>query len=121
MNVSKLKNLQVFDKKGKFTNCSLGTLQDSNRLIAVNKKYLAMIWENNKKLIVMDSSKPMKVDEKNPYFNYQCQDNVLDLEFSPFNDNILTSSINRSVVLWNIEENEAKKSILKEKGTYKNH
>ena len=119
MSISKFKELKGEDKEGKFTNCYLGIAYQQNRLIAVNKKYLAMIWENNKKIIVMDSSKPKKIPYQIPYLIIP--NNALDLEFSPFNDNILASSSHSSVLLWKIPEKGVTENIMKEEGTYAKH
>ena len=122
MNISsEFKGLQGVDIKEKFTNCCLGNPNLSNRLIAVNKKYLAMIWDDYRKIIVIDSSsKSTKLDQQFP--SLYSQYNALDLEFSPFNDNLLASSTYSSVLLWRIPQNGLTNDlIIKEEGEYKNH
>ena len=96
-----MKNISV-NIKNYFTNCFLSEEQTEGRLIAVNEKYLAMSWINNDEIALVDSSKSKKIQPNSPYLkgNYS---NILDLEFSPFYNNILASGYSdNSVLLWNI-------------------
>ena len=106
MNSFKIKKLEGTDRKEKFTNCSLVSPAESNRLIAVNKKFLAMSLLNDRKIIIVDSSKPSKINEQQPHLRKSSY-KILDLEFSPFNNNILASStLDRSVLLWKYQKKD---------------
>ena len=121
MNSFKFNKLDGVDKKEKFTNCSLDNPSECSRLIAVNKKFLAMSLLNDGKIIVVDSSRPIKIDEHQPHLKRSSYKN-LDLEFSPFNNNILASSTSdKSVLLWKIPEDGLTGNITKEVGIYKKH
>ena len=103
-----MKKISGFDHKEKFLNCNLLQDQIEGRLIAVNKKFLAMNWNSEGEILITDSSKPIKINPFHTIFqrNYS---KTLDLEFSPFNDNLLASGHeNQSVVLWKIPDNDFK-------------
>ena len=94
--------------KEHFSNCDLSTISTEGRLIAVNEKYLAMYWKNNSEIVIVDSSKPLTIKDNLP--RIKGLSNILDLEFSPFNNNILASCDNgnkgNSVLLWKIPETD---------------
>ena len=108
-----------YELREHFSNCDLSTVQTEGRLIAVNEKFLAMSWKNDSGIVIADSSKPLNLKDYQP--NIKGFSNLLDLEFSPFNNNILSfcdnSNTGNSVRLWKISENELTKEML----NYKEH
>ena len=117
---SKYKDLKGIDIPEKFTNCQLGNYNISNRIIAVNEKYLAMLWEGDKKIKIVDSSCTMNINDEIPCLN--SENNIMDLEFSPFHNNLLASSTaNKSVLLWKIPENGINENNINEKAEYTKH
>ena len=121
MNTQLFKSIVCTEKKDKFTNCNLSSISSDGRLIAVNDKFLAMSHKNKGEIVVVDSSNPSIIKENSPCFKNN-NGNVLDLEFSPFNNNLLVSSNdNNSVLLWNIPEGGLKQNITKEFNIYNKH
>ena len=87
--------------KDDFQNCFLSEEQTEGRLIAVNEKYLAMSWINNGQIVLFDISN----SKGNSFYFRWNNSNILDLEFSPFYNNILASGYSdNSVLLWNIQK-----------------
>jgi len=86
------------------------------RQMVINKKYLAMSSINNGEIDIFDSSESYEI--RNIQSNININDNqnrILDIEFSPFKDNILALAYeNKSVVLWKIPEGNINKNIAKE-------
>ena len=91
------------------------------RPMAINKKYLAMSSINVGEIAIFDSSKSYKI--KNIQSQIKINNSkIQDIEFSPFNDNILALAYeNKSVVLWKIPEGNINKNITKDFQIYKNH
>ena len=86
----------------KFTNCKLSKKETEGRLIAVNDKFLAMSWDDQGEIVIVDSSIPLDINEEQPRLKGYSK-NIYDLEFSPFNSNILASCYDdNSVLLWKI-------------------
>jgi hypothetical protein len=85
-----MKKISGVDKNEKFTNCDLLQDQIEGRLISVNKKFLAMNWKNEGQIAITDSSKPIKINPSCQIFK-RYNSKILDLEFSPFNNNLLAS------------------------------
>jgi len=79
--------------------------------MAINKKYLATSSLNDCEIDIFDSSKSYEIT--NIQSNIKINDNqnrILDIEFSPFKDNILALAYeNKSVVLWKIPEGNINK------------
>ena len=87
-----------------FTGCKILEEQTEGRLIAVNEKYLAIPWKKKGQILIVDSSKPQTIHSD---FSYLKGNNayILDLEFSPFNNNLLASGYSdNSILLWNISK-----------------
>ena len=102
-------NIEGKNKKGEFTNCFISEEQTEGRLIAVNNKYLAMAWKkdknNNEGIVIVDSSKPTNIKSDLPKLKYNNK-KIYDLEFSPFNNNLLASCYEDNTVgIWKIPEN----------------
>ena len=120
------KDIEGINKKGVFTNCLISEEQTEGRLISVNKKYLAMAWKKDKnnnegEIVVVDSSNPtnIKIDLNKLKYNNK---KIYDLEFSPFNNNILASCHeDKTVRLWKIPENGIYENITNTYLIYNNH
>ena len=98
-----MKNISVI-LKNHFTKCFLSEEQTEGRLIAVNEKYLAMSWINKGQILLFDTSNSKDIKLNSLYFGLN-NSNILDLEFSPFYNNILASAYSdNSVLFWNIHK-----------------
>jgi WD40 repeat protein len=87
----------------------------------MNEKYLAMLWINKGEIVIANSSKPCIINEDRPRIKGP-KNNMLDLEFSPFDNNLLASTNdNNSVLLWKIPEEGINEDIINEKQIYKQH
>ena len=115
--------IEFNERKDKFTNLVLNKNIIDGRLIAVNKKYLAMSYFCNGEIVLADSSKPCKIGNSHPRIKINnVYYKIQDIEFSPFNDNILALAYeNKSVVLWKIQEGNLNQNITKEFQIYKKH
>ena len=123
MNSLKIKNIKCLQKKDYFSNCDLSKVPTEGRLIAINKKYLAFSSNNPGEIVIADSSKPGYINENKPNIK-GIKENILDLEFSPFNNNILSSSYdNNSILIWKIPDtdNDLQENLTKEMLTYNKH
>ena len=121
MNSLEIEKIKGLEKKEYYTNCDLSKVSTEGRLIAVNKKYLAFSWKKIGEIKILNSSKPGYIKEIQPHIK-GIKENIFDLEFSPFNNNILASSYaNNSVLLWDIPENNFKENLTKESLTYNKH
>ena len=110
-------NISGSIKKIEIKNCELSTEKTEGNLIAVNQKYLALILKSGNDIALVDSSKTM--DLKNDQTCLKYDSKILDLEFSPFDNNILASnSLDKSVLLWKIPEDKNKNF---EKTPYNKH
>ena len=79
-----------------FSNCQLSSFNPDGRLMAINDKYLAMAWEGkDKKGNIKLINKNLKND--NYYFTSE-HANILDMEFSPFDNNILSSCYDNNCI-----------------------
>ena len=78
--------------------------ENEGRLIAVNEKYLAIPWKKKGQILIVDSSKPQTIQSDLSYLKGN-NAHILDLEFSPFNNNLLASGYSdNSILLWNISK-----------------
>ena len=104
-----------------FSGCFLSDEPTEGRLMAVNEEYLAMSWNKNGRIVVVDSSKPKYILADSPYLKGN-DSTILDLEFSPFNNNILASGYSdNSILLWNIPKNGLSQIITNENTMYNKH
>ena len=118
---SKFKNALGFEKKEKYTNCSVSTVSTEGRLIAVNCNFLAMSWSNLGEIVVLDSSKPISVHPNQPRIKGH-RFSSLDLEFSPFSSDLLAASFDSgSVLLYKIPEGGLTENITQEVQLYNKH
>ena len=120
MNSFKIKNIKGLQRKEYFSNCNLSRVSTEGRLIAVNEKYFAFSLKKAGDIIIVDSSKPGYIKDIQPHIK-GINENILDLEFSPFNNNILSSSYQNSILLWEIPENGLEHHLTKEILTYNEH
>ena len=121
MNNLNYERIEFNERKEKFTNLVLNKNIIDGRLMAVNKKYLGISYFNNGEIFLADSSKPCKIGNSQPRIKLNnSYYKIQDIEFSPFNDNILAIAFeDKSVVLWKISEGN--KNIEKDFQIYKMH
>ena len=119
MSSSKTKN--IISKETKFlSNCSLSTTSTEGRLISINEKYLAMAWKYKGEMSIIDINS-VKSSNINNLTSTSDKSNILDLEFSPFDTNILAlSNENNSVIVSKLIDNNQKINIDKY-DIYKKH
>jgi len=109
------------ENKEKYEKCFLSNFKIESRLIATNEKYLAMLWENKGEIVIANSSNPYSINEDCPRIK-DPKNNMLDLEFSPFDNHLLASTNdNNSVLLWKIPEEGINEDITNENQIYKKH
>ena len=123
MNNLNYERIEFNEKKEKFTNLVINKSIIDGRLIAVNKKYLGVSYFTNGEIALIDSSKPHKIENSQHRIKINNSSyKIQDIEFSPFNDNILASAYeNNSVLIWKIPEGDIKENITKEFQIYKKH
>ena len=98
------KKLEGKEIKNYFSNCSIPSVSTEGRLIAINDKYLVMPWLKPGLISIVDSNNPINLSQNNNIFETD-KSNILDMEFSPFNSNILAiCNENNSVILSYINE-----------------
>ena len=116
-----MKKIIVNIRNDYFSGCFLSDEQTEGRLMEVNEKYLAMSWKYNGRIVIVDSSKPKYIQSDSPYLKGN-DSIILDLEFSPFNNNILASGYSdNSVLLWNIPKEGLTKVITNQNTIYNKH
>ena len=104
-----------------FTNCELSDINEG-RLISANSEFLAMLSKKQNEIIIVNSSKSVKINPDLPRFTHTQNSKILDIEFSPFNTNILASgNEDKTVTLWEIPEGGLTKNISKSKLNYNKH
>ena len=114
-------NIIFKENKEKYEKCFLSKFKTEGRLISMNEKYLAMLWKNMGEIVIVNSSKPCIIHEDRPRIKGP-KNNILDLEFSPFDNHLLASANdNNSVLLWKIPEEGINEDIINEKQIYQNH
>ena len=118
----KTKKIDGFEIKEHFTNCSIPYITTDGRLMAINDKYLAIPWIVKGQINIVKSNQPRNLS----YLNlgiYKIEDsNILDMEFSPFNSNILAyCTESNSVFLTSIKEEEKGNTYSFKTMNYKNH
>ena len=107
MDSIKQKNIQIQgdERISIFFNCDLSSSSEG-RLLAVNDKYMALAWKDKGTIKLVDSNQPKYVSQE--LLSFSCgKDNILDMEFSPFDDNVLAlSDENGNVHLSRIQQKE---------------
>ena len=80
--------VQGVEKKNYFSDCFLNFSKTDGRIMAVNDKYLALAYLGKGNIKLLDSSKPINL--VNNFSTYHLEDsNILDMEFSPFDSDLL--------------------------------
>ena len=105
------KKLEGYEINNIFSNCSISSISTDGRLMAINDKYLAISWITKGNINVVDQNNPRNLAFNNYGMLKSENSSILDMEFSPFDSNILAySNENGSVFLTNIkdEHNELK-------------
>ena len=120
MNGISKKKLDGFEMNQYFTNCSIHYIPTDGRLMAINDKYLAMPWIPSGEINIVKSNNPGNLSYNNYGAHRYENSSILDMEFSPFNSNILAySTDNNSVVMTSIKEDN--NSYQFKSMSYKNH
>ena len=107
------------EKRNYFSNCEIPLTITEGRLMAINDKFLVLPWKKPGYINIVDSNNPCNLNINNNNNIYATDSTILDLEFSPFNSNILAiCNENNSVILSYIdkEKNNFNQSIC-----YKGH
>ncbi len=121
MSTAKFKNALGADQKKKFLNCSLSTVSTEGRLLAVNGNFLAMSWNNIGEVVVVDSKNPFELKIHQPRIKGH-HSNILDLEFSPFNSDLLACAFDDyNIHLYKIPEGGLTENITKEAQSFTKH
>ena len=80
--------VQGVQRNNYFSNCFLNSTVTDGRLMAINDKYLALAYIGKGNIKILDSSHPINLT--NNYLTIKLQDSyILDMEFSPFDSDIL--------------------------------
>ena len=105
MNETKNKRIQGVEQTEYFTNCWLSNYQTEGRLVAVNDKYLAISWMEAGLIKLVNSYEPQNLLKNESGFKLE-DSNILDMEFSPFDNGILCfSNANNNVYIVKLEDN----------------
>ena len=105
MNETKNKRIQGVEQTEYFTNCYLSNYQTDGRLVAVNDKYLAISWMEAGLIKLVNSYEPQNLLKNESGFKLE-DSNILDMEFSPFDNGILCfSNANNNVYIVKLEDN----------------
>ena len=97
---SKSLQIQGAEKTEHFTNCFLSSSITDGRSMAVNDKYLALTWIVKGQIKLLNPYNPINMSKYNTTtVSFESCD-ILDMEFSPFDQNILSfGSENKSVYI----------------------
>ena len=99
------KNIEGFEYNKKFTSCPSLSFFKGRRFLAINDKYLAILLNEPGKINIALSNEPRNLSRDNYKIIEGVDSNILDLEFSPFDSNILAySNDNKSVILAKIND-----------------
>jgi len=116
------KKIDGFEIKEHFTNCSIPYITTDGRLMAINDKYLAIPWIDKGQINIVKSNQPRNLSYLNLGIYKIEESNILDMEFSPFNSNILAyCTESNSVFLTSIKEEEERNPYSFNSMKYKNH
>ena len=98
------KIIQGWEDKNHFSNCKMFSAITEGRLLAINDKFLAIPWEKQGKICIVNSNYPTNFLYAGFDTFTKEESTILDMEFSPFNSNILAfSNENKSVILAKIK------------------
>ena len=119
MNEIKTKKIQGSEQSQCFTSCCLSNYRSDGRLIAVNDRYLAISWKEAGLIKLVPSNEPQNLLNYNSGFKLE-DSNILDMEFSPFDNNVLCfSNENNYIYITKLLEDEDKINIIA--SPYKGH
>ena len=100
--------VQGVEKSNHFSNCFLHLSQTDGRLMALNDKYLALAYIGKGNIKILNSSQPISLTNNNSTYNLE-DSSILDMEFSPFDSNILGfCNENSNIILSRITYKSAK-------------
>ena len=80
--------VQGVEKKEYFSNCFLNYSSSDGRSMAVNDKYLALAFLGRGNIKLLDSSQPTNLTNNFSTIFLE-ESNILDMEFSPFDSDLL--------------------------------
>ena len=83
--------VQGLEKKGHFSNCFISSSITDGRLMSLNDKYLALAYLSKGTIKLLDSSQPINLMNNNSKVQFE-DSNILDMEFSPFDSDLLCFS-----------------------------
>ena len=83
--------VQGVEKKSHFSNCFISSSTTDGRLMAINDKYLAIAYIGKGNIKLLDSSQPINLMNNNSKVQFE-DSNILDMEFSPFDSDLLCFS-----------------------------
>ena len=89
MNVFKPKKIEGKQRPNYFSNCNLSKTNTDGRLMAINDKYLTMAWQDSGVINLVNPNNPSNLGKSPQLFSIE-KSNILDMEFSPFDNNILS-------------------------------
>jgi len=113
-------SVQGVEKNKHFSNCFVSSIQTDGRLMAINDKYLAFAFISKGNIKLLDSSQPINL--ANNYSTYQLEDsNILDMEFSPFDNDLLCFSNDNSHVFLSKINYKSQDNIKINLETYRGH
>ena len=112
-------SLKFEENNEHFSNCFLPFNSKEGRLMAFNDKYLAFYEINPSQIKLVDPNKPINLF-KDYSTIFRGKPDVLDMEFSPFNNEILSFSGGNNVYIYKIDEKKENNTNLKE-SSYKSH
>ena len=108
MNLARPKKINGKEINKCFTNCFIPDTITDGRLMALNDKHLALTIDNksNKGIInLLNPNNPCNLNETYTLFTIE-NSNILDMEFSPFNSDVLAfSNENKHIHICNIKDN----------------
>ena len=120
MNEVKTKKIQGAEQTEYFTNCYSSNYETDGRLIAVNDKYLAISWMKGGLIKLVNSYEPQNLYNNKTGFKFE-DSNILDMEFSPFENNILCFSNENNNIYMTKLIDDGKNAINIEASIYKGH
>ena len=112
-------SLKFEENSEHFSNCFLPFNSKEGRLMAFNDKYLAFYEINPSQIKLVDPNKTINLF-KDYSTIFRGKPDVLDMEFSPFNNEILSFSGGNNVYIYKIDEKKENNTDLKE-SSYKSH
>ena len=110
MKPKKSKNILSEEKKY-FSNCNLLKISTDGRLISINEKYLAIAHKTSGVINIVNSneSRDLSKEDVNNLISINDKSNILDIEFSPFDNDILAyANENNSVIISKITKEDKK-------------